>query len=152
LTNPKPARIPPQTPPAGGKSAEAGQIQNPRKIVCPAESALFPFHSLGFSAKWVLTFSNKHHHSTRFGKRQSSLVVCALTGFDQPITIIARRVSRAQPPAGWRSRGAKIQYLKIPQRGIFLSRAKLCVALRSRGASQFIFLLDKHILYDIINS
>jgi hypothetical protein len=59
---PKPARIPPQTPPAGGKSAEAGQIQNPRKIVCPAESALFPFHSLGFSAKWVLTFSNKHHH------------------------------------------------------------------------------------------
>ena len=36
----KPARIPPQTPPAGGKSAEAGQIQNPRKIVCPAESKL----------------------------------------------------------------------------------------------------------------
>src|SRR3989344_598703 len=59
--SPKPARIPPQTPPAGGKSVEAGQIQNPRKIVCPAESALFPFHSLGFSAKWVLTFSNKHH-------------------------------------------------------------------------------------------
>jgi len=59
---PKPARIPPQTPPAGGKSVEAGQIQNPRKIVCPAESALFPFHSLGFSAKWVLTFLNKHHH------------------------------------------------------------------------------------------
>jgi hypothetical protein len=26
---------------------------------------LFPFHSLGFSAKWVLTFSNKHHHSVR---------------------------------------------------------------------------------------
>ena len=49
--SPKPARIPPQTPPAGGKSAEAGQNQNPRKIVCPAESALFPFHSLGFSAK-----------------------------------------------------------------------------------------------------
>jgi hypothetical protein len=59
----KPARIPPQTPPAGGKSAEAGQIQNPRKIVCTAESALSPFHSLGFSAKWVLTFSNKHHSS-----------------------------------------------------------------------------------------
>ena len=57
----KPARIPPQTPPAGGKKAEAGQFQNPRKIVCPAESALFAFHSLGFSAKWVLTFSNKHH-------------------------------------------------------------------------------------------
>ncbi|MDD3064121.1 MAG: hypothetical protein PHX50_15090 [Massilibacteroides sp.] len=35
-----PARIPPQTPPAGGKSAEAGQIHIPRKIVCPAESKL----------------------------------------------------------------------------------------------------------------
>jgi len=30
-----PARIPPQTPPAGGKSAEAGRIQNPRQIVSP---------------------------------------------------------------------------------------------------------------------
>ena len=36
----KPARIPPQTPPAGGKSAEAGQFHSPRKIVCPAESKL----------------------------------------------------------------------------------------------------------------
>lgn len=29
---------------AGGKSAEAGQIQNPRKIVCPAESVSKPRH------------------------------------------------------------------------------------------------------------
>jgi len=36
----KPARIPPQTPPAGGKSVEAGQFHSPRKIVCPAESKL----------------------------------------------------------------------------------------------------------------
>ena len=36
----KHARIPPQTPPAGGTEAEAGQFQNPRKIVCPAESKL----------------------------------------------------------------------------------------------------------------
>jgi hypothetical protein len=28
----KPARIPPQTPPAGGKKAEAGQFHSPRKI------------------------------------------------------------------------------------------------------------------------
>ena len=35
-----PARIPPQTPPAGGKKAEAGQFHSPRKIVCPAESKL----------------------------------------------------------------------------------------------------------------
>jgi hypothetical protein len=31
----KPARIPPQTPPAGGKSAEAGRIHSPRQIVSP---------------------------------------------------------------------------------------------------------------------
>ncbi len=33
----KPARIPPQTPPAGGKKVEAGQFHSPRKIVCPAD-------------------------------------------------------------------------------------------------------------------
>jgi hypothetical protein len=33
--SPNPARIPPQTPPAGGKSAEAGRIRNPRQIVSP---------------------------------------------------------------------------------------------------------------------
>ena len=33
--SPKPARIPPQTPPAGGKSAEAGRILFPRQIVSP---------------------------------------------------------------------------------------------------------------------
>jgi hypothetical protein len=75
----KPARIPPQTPPAGGKKAEAGQFHSPRKIVCPAESALFQFHSLGFSAKWVLTFSNKHHQfrfaeEVASGLRPSALV------------------------------------------------------------------------------
>jgi len=40
---------------------------------------LFPFHSFGFSAKWVLTFSNKHHHSefvkeVASGLRPSALV------------------------------------------------------------------------------
>ena len=30
-----PARIPPQTPPAGGKRAEAGRIHSPRQIVFP---------------------------------------------------------------------------------------------------------------------
>ena len=54
----KPARIPPQTPPAGRKSAE---------------SVLFPFHSFGFSAKWILTFSNKHHNKK---SRQSGIFYC----------------------------------------------------------------------------
>jgi len=38
--SPKPARIPPQTPPAGGKLAEAGRIHSPDKLFRPAESAL----------------------------------------------------------------------------------------------------------------
>ncbi|MCB9820781.1 hypothetical protein H6790_02430 [Candidatus Nomurabacteria bacterium] len=33
--SPKPARIPPQTPPAGGKTAEAGRILSLRQIVSP---------------------------------------------------------------------------------------------------------------------
>src|SRR3989344_3429606 len=36
----KPARIPPQTPPAGGTEAEAGRIHSPRQMFRPAESAL----------------------------------------------------------------------------------------------------------------
>ena len=35
--SPKPARIPPQTPPAGGKSAEAGRIHIPSQMFRPAE-------------------------------------------------------------------------------------------------------------------
>src|SRR3989344_8034809 len=35
-----PARIPPQTPPAGGKSAEAGRIHTPSQLFRPAESTL----------------------------------------------------------------------------------------------------------------
>ena len=38
--SPKPARIPPQTPPAGGKSAEAGRIHIPSQLFRPAESIL----------------------------------------------------------------------------------------------------------------
>ena len=40
---PNPARIPPQTPPAGGKTVEAGRIHIPRKLFRPAESALVLF-------------------------------------------------------------------------------------------------------------
>src|SRR3990167_6190251 len=38
--SPKPARIPPQTPPAGGTGAEAGPIHIPSQMFRPAESAL----------------------------------------------------------------------------------------------------------------
>ncbi len=48
---PKPARIPPQTPPAGGKSAEAGRIQNPRQIVSPCLVRISNFNHLDFARK-----------------------------------------------------------------------------------------------------
>ena len=46
---PKPARIPPQTPPAGGKSAEAGRIHSPRQIVSPCRVHFISFNHLDFA-------------------------------------------------------------------------------------------------------
>jgi hypothetical protein len=54
----KPARIPPQTPPAGGKTAEAGRIHIPSQMFRPAES--IQISSSGFSAKYVRILYNKH--------------------------------------------------------------------------------------------
>ena len=45
----KPARIPPQTPPAGGKSAEAGRIHSPRQIVSPCRVLFNSFNHLDFA-------------------------------------------------------------------------------------------------------
>jgi hypothetical protein len=47
--SPKPARIPPQTPPAGGKSAEAGRIRNPRQIVSPCRVHFISSNHLDFA-------------------------------------------------------------------------------------------------------
>ena len=47
--SPKPARIPPQTPPAGGKSAEAGRILSPRQIVSPCRVRISSFNHLDFA-------------------------------------------------------------------------------------------------------
>src|SRR3989344_981852 len=41
--SPKPARIPPHTPPTGGKTDEAGRIHIPRKLFRPASSTLVLF-------------------------------------------------------------------------------------------------------------
>ena len=49
--SPKPARIPPQTPPAGGKSAEAGRIHSPRQIVSPCRVLFSSFNHLDFARK-----------------------------------------------------------------------------------------------------
>src|SRR3989338_11461229 len=63
--SPKPARIHSPDPflRAGKFSRGFAKSFSPENSFGKTESALFPFHSLGFSAKWVLTFSNKHHHS-----------------------------------------------------------------------------------------
>ena len=45
----KPARIPPQTPPAGGKSAEARRIHSPRQIVSPCLVRISIFNHLDFA-------------------------------------------------------------------------------------------------------
>ena len=55
------------------------QILSPKNSFAKTSADLFSFHSLGFSAKWVLTFSNKHHHSefvkeVASGLRPSALV------------------------------------------------------------------------------
>src|SRR3989344_3337393 len=49
--SPKPARIPPQTPPAGGKSAEARRIHSPRHIVSPCLVRISIFNHLDFARK-----------------------------------------------------------------------------------------------------
>ncbi len=47
--SPNPARIPPQTPPAGGKSVEAGRILSPRQIVSPCRVRIIRFNHLDFA-------------------------------------------------------------------------------------------------------
>ena len=47
--SPKPARIPPQTPPAGGNTAEAGRIHSPRQIVSPCLVRISSFNHLDFA-------------------------------------------------------------------------------------------------------
>jgi len=61
--SPKPARTPPQTTPAGGKTAEAGRIHIPRKLFRPAESALVLFEK---SSSKVYNYSTR---SNLFGIR-----------------------------------------------------------------------------------
>jgi len=46
-----PARIPTQTPPAGGKSAEARRIHSPRQIVSPCLVRISIFNHLDFARK-----------------------------------------------------------------------------------------------------
>ena len=68
--SPKPARIPPQTPPAGGKSAEAGRILSPRQIVSPCRVHFSSFNHLDFARK---TFELCPTNTAKIGNRNQKL-------------------------------------------------------------------------------
>src|SRR3989338_8563855 len=59
-SSPKPARIPPPTPPPGGKRAEAGRIHSPRQIVSPCR-----VHFLEFCIRIVLEKSSDFVQETQ---------------------------------------------------------------------------------------
>ena len=62
----EPARIPPQTPPAGGKSAEAGRILSPRQIVSPCRVRISSFNHLDFARN---SFELCPIHTAKIGNR-----------------------------------------------------------------------------------
>jgi len=67
----KPARIPPQTPPAGGKTAEAGRILSPRHIVSPCRVRIISFNHLDFARKtFELCIINTANFQKEFPKQK----------------------------------------------------------------------------------
>jgi len=72
-----PARIPPQTPPAGGKSAEAGRIQNPRQIVSPCRVLFSSFNHLDF-ARNSFELCPEHTATTKINLDSIKVYFCGL--------------------------------------------------------------------------
>ena len=76
--SPKPARIPPRTPPAGGKSAEAGRIRNPRQIVSPCRVRFNHLDSARNSFELCPTNTAKIRNSNfrqKYGRREAPSVL-----------------------------------------------------------------------------
>ena len=78
---PKPARITPQTPPAGGKRAEAGRIHSPSQLFRPAESALVLFEK---GSRKVYNYSTSSNlfgikNMERFCRSQNRALIFAKT-------------------------------------------------------------------------
>ena len=79
--SPKSARIPPQTPPAGGKSAEAGRILSPRQIVSPCRVRFSSFNHLDFARNSfelcpTNTASNRNSNfRKKYGRREAPSVL-----------------------------------------------------------------------------
>src|SRR3989344_7883737 len=79
--SPKPARIPPQTPPAGGKRAEAGRIHNPSQMFRPAESILILLEK---GSRKVYNYSTRSNlfgikNMERFCRSQNRALIFAKT-------------------------------------------------------------------------
>ena len=79
--SPNPARIPPQTPPAGGKRAEAGRIHIPSQLFRPAESALVPLEK---GSRKVYNYSTSSNlfgikNMERFCRSQNRALIFAKT-------------------------------------------------------------------------
>ena len=73
LASPKPARIPPQTPPAGGNTAEAGRIHIPSQMFRPAESILILLEK---GSRKVYNYSTNKSAKADFLMRGVSRITC----------------------------------------------------------------------------
>src|SRR3990167_3101646 len=95
---PKPARIPPQTPPAGGKSAEAGRIHSPRQIVSPCRVRISSFNHLDFarnSFELCPTNTAKWENAS-FGKMPSPAVGGTRLGFERAFLAKRKRIYQSK--------------------------------------------------------
>jgi len=97
---PKPARIPPQTPPAGGKSAEAGRIHSPRQIVSPCRVR---FNRLDFARNsFALCPTNtakirNSNFRQKYGRREAPSVLHSPQKILNPKGFATLRVARRLP-------------------------------------------------------
>ena len=97
---PKPARIPPQTPPAGGKSAEAGRILSPRQIVSPCRVRFnhldFARNSFELCPIHTAKIENRNR-KLKWGRAASATQTHSRKKFPNPKGFSTLRVARRLP-------------------------------------------------------
>jgi 8-oxo-dGTP diphosphatase len=98
---PKPARIPPQTPPAGGTGAEAGRIHIPSQMFRPAESE---FLSKKVRANAIIT------------PQMKIIGVAAAIIEDNGKFLIAKRKKGKHLEGKWEFPGGKIEPRETPEK------------------------------------
>src|SRR3989338_11457967 len=94
LANPKPAPLPPQPPPAGGKKAEAGRIHIPSQLFRPASSA---FLSKKVRANAKITPPNETLSELRMRSDFAEAKI-ALSIFSKPFPPTAEAVNSQSSP------------------------------------------------------